>query len=128
MEIAFDFKGEIVERQELLNGTETITIEGASADGAWSLTVCFSRNRGLIELAAEGDITLIHEGAGIELWGSLARVIEAPREQTDWVAETAFEVDGGAAAGAGAKGRVNVHLEAVADSVLGRVELDLKRT
>lgn len=122
MEIKFDFDGGIVERQELLNGTETITIEGSSNDGAWSLTLCFSRNRGLAETTREGDITVVDQRNGLELWGSLERVVEVHREETDWAANIAFGIDRGAMAGGGLDERINVYLEAASDSVRGHVE------
>jgi hypothetical protein len=104
--------GEVISRQELLNGTETLTLEGGSADGSWSLVLEFSRNRGLVEFAGEGDITLTRSD-GAELFGSLgeARVVETVDGALQFT--LTFDLDGGSgefedaagvAAGTGALG------------------------
>ena len=45
MERTIDFSGEVVEWQELLNGTQVLSLEGASADGQWSLSGALSGPR-----------------------------------------------------------------------------------
>lgn len=122
MEIAFDFEGEIVERQELLNGTEMVTVQCGSIDGAWALTACISRNRGLVDHDPEGDITLRVLDGAAELWGSLVRTVEEASDLADWAVEAEFEVDGGTNVSEEARGRVTIRLEALSDSVRGHLE------
>ena len=72
MEIEIELAGEIVERQELLNGTETVSLEGESADGRWTMSGLVTWNIGLVSNTGEGDITLTRDD-GAELFGTLIR-------------------------------------------------------
>ncbi len=72
MQIEIEAAGEIAERQELLNGTETVSLEGESADGRWTLSGLVTWNIGLVSNTGEGDITLIRDD-GAELFGTLVR-------------------------------------------------------
>ena len=107
MELRIEISGEIVERQELLNGTETVTIEGTDDAGQWTLTGALSWNLGLVDYAGEGDLTLARRD-GAELFGTLtrARVTETAGEggDADHRFEAAYEIDGGAGAFEGASG------------------------
>ena len=62
VDLELAFTGDIVERQELLNGAETATLEGATADGAWTLSAVVTWNIGLEANTGEGDITLAARG------------------------------------------------------------------
>jgi hypothetical protein len=98
MELHIAISGDIVERQELLNGTQTITIEGASSDGAWTLSGSVSWNRGLVDYAGEGDLTLTRDD-GAEVFATLVRadVIDDPAEHpdADHQIKVQYEIDGG---------------------------------
>ena len=103
MQIEILFAGEIVERQELLNGTETVSLEGESSDGAWRMSGLVAWNIGLVSSAGEGDITIIRDD-GAEVFGSLVRgeVVEmAAAEGGDLVDHTMrleYDIDGGSGA------------------------------
>jgi len=110
MELRIVAAGDIVERQELLNGTRSIAIEGASDDGAWSVSGAISWNRGLLEYAGEGDLTLSHED-GDEILATLTRAtVNAQGDDgepgVDHVMKLEYAIDGGAGAFEGAGGRV----------------------
>ena len=101
MEITLHFAGDVVERQELLNGTETVTLEGASPDG-WTLSGLVSWNIGLVDYTGEGDITLLRAD-GAELYGTLTcgRVTESAGEHRF---RLEYEIDDGSGVFDGASG------------------------
>jgi hypothetical protein len=106
MELRIEIVGEIVERQELLNGTMTIALEGADASGDWTLAGVLSWNRGLVESAGEGDLTLVRRD-GAEIFSTLtgATVTDARDDgDADHQFRAAYEVDGGSGAFEGASG------------------------
>ena len=93
MELAIEVSGEVVERQELLNGTETLTLEGTAADG-WTLTAMIAWNRGLVDYTGEGDITLAR--GGDELFGTV--VSSSAQESPDGsglLFHATYDIDGG---------------------------------
>ncbi|MBI2755831.1 MAG: hypothetical protein HYX52_03880 [Chloroflexi bacterium] len=99
--------GDVVEWQELLNGTQLVSIEGASEDGAWTLSGGFSWNIGLREGAAEGDVTLSR--GDDEMFASLTSAdvtdtSDAP--EGDHAFRLDYDIDGGAGAFDGATGRI----------------------
>ena len=104
MELAI--RGEIIERQELLNGTQTVTLAGVSADG-WQLSGEASWNLGLVEYRGEGDITLLRED-GAELYGTVLGVsvsLVTDAEEASERFRIDYEIDGGAGAFEGAAGQ-----------------------
>ena len=107
MDIAIDFAGEIVERQELLNGTETVSLEGESADGHWAMLALVTWNIGLVSNVGEGDITLSRDD-GAEIFGALVRGDLAEASGDDGAADHAmrleYEIDGGSGVFEGATG------------------------
>lgn len=107
MELRIEVNGEIVERQELLNGMQSVTLEGPSLDGEWMLSGILSWNLGLVEFAGEGDLTLARRD-GAEIFATLtaARVSE-PDEgsgDADFAFDASYEIDAGAGAFEGAAG------------------------
>jgi hypothetical protein len=107
VEIAIDVAGEVVERQELLNGTETVSLEGESEDGRWAMSGLVTWNIGLVSSAGEGDITLLRDDGG-EIFATLVRgdIVDAADGQDD-AAHTMrleYEIDGGTGAFASAAG------------------------
>ena len=96
-ELQMDITGDVLSRQELLNGTETITLDGRSHDGAWSVAFEFSWNRGLVDVAGEGDITLSREDGG-EVFGSLAAARAFETADGALQFELRYELDGGSGA------------------------------
>ena len=58
MELRITISGEVADRQELLNGTQTVTLAGNSDDGRWMFFGEISWNRGLVDFAGEGEFTL----------------------------------------------------------------------
>jgi hypothetical protein len=102
MELRVEMVGEIVERQELLNGTQTIALEGADAAGEWTMTGSLSWNRGLVDYVGEGDLTLTRtDGSEIFTTVTRASVTDADDGQSF---SAAYEIDGGSGAFDGASG------------------------
>jgi hypothetical protein len=106
MNIRNEISGDVVERQELLNGTESVTIEGADASGDWALTGIFSWNRGLVDYPGEGDLTLAR--GEDEVFATLTHASITPAtagdDTTDHTFVLAYELDGGQGMFAGAAG------------------------
>lgn len=107
MELRIEITGDVVEWQELLNGTQIVTIEGASADG-WTLSGSVSWNIRDASAAGEGDITLTRDD-GAELFGTLVRarvseIGEREVEEADHAMQLEYEIDGGSGAFEGASG------------------------
>ncbi|HYM15589.1 MAG TPA: hypothetical protein VEZ14_08515 [Dehalococcoidia bacterium] len=97
-DLCIDITGDVVEWQELLNGTQIVTVEGASADG-WTLSGSVSWSIRDAEFAGEGDITLTR-GDGAELFGSLVRARvsdlgESEAVEADHEMRLEYEIDGG---------------------------------
>ncbi len=101
--------GDVVERQDLLNGTRILTLEGRSADGAWTLTAGLSWNIGRTGAPAEGDITLTNAAGDAEIFATLAAggVKDAEgAEDADYLLALEYDVDGGTGTYAPATGRL----------------------
>jgi hypothetical protein len=129
MELQIEFTGDVVDRQELLNGTQSVDIEAADASGEWSLSGSFSWNRGLIDFAGEGDLTLTrHDGA--EIFGTLTRALLTDAAEGDVDAQSAFtidyEIDGGTGAFAGAAGSAHAQGVLGDTSFRGAWTMDLR--
>ena len=107
MEIEFRVEGDIVERTELLNGTVTVAIEGESADGTWTISGAVSWNRGLVDFAGEGDLTIT--GSSGELFASLTAATSDDASDDDGhvVVQVRYEVDGGSGTFEGAAGTID---------------------
>lgn len=107
VQLRIEIAGDVVERQELLNGTESVTIEGADERGEWMLVGAFSWSRGLVDDAGEGDLTL-SRADGDEIFATLttARVVDAGGGlgDADHSFVLTYEIDGGAGAYEGAVG------------------------
>lgn len=107
MELRIEITGEVVERQELLNGTQSITIEGADAANEWTIVGAMSWNLGLVDHAGEGDLTLTRAD-GAEIFATLARAdvvdTQEAAEDADHTFRLLYEIDGGAGAFADAAG------------------------
>lgn len=100
MKLIIDIAGEVIEWQKLLNGTQIVTIEGASADGEWTLSGGFSWNIRSGSGTGEGDSTLSRTDDS-ELFGTLAGgdVTETSAiddAQADFTMRLTYEIDGGA--------------------------------
>ena len=99
MKLELRVTGDLVERQELLNGTQTVTIEGVSDDGAWSLVGSISWNRGLVDYPGEGDLTLTRGDDEVFATLTVADVTELGEDadpDADHLMNLQDEVDGGA--------------------------------
>ncbi len=110
--------GDVVEWQTLLSGMQVVTLEGASADGAWTLSGSCSWNVRAGPDASEGDLALTRAD-GAELFATLAvgQVVELPSDAADtadYEVRLEFTVDGGTGEFDGAIGTV------VADGRLSR--------
>jgi hypothetical protein len=126
MELELACSGDIVERQELLNGTKTVTIEGASDDAAWALTAVISWNRGLVDYAGEGDVAVARDGD--EIFATLVRAeATAPDadDTSDHLIKIQYEVDGGAGTYEGARGAGRAEVRIAGDEFSGRWVLTL---
>jgi hypothetical protein len=127
VEIELNISGDVLDRSELLNGTQTVTLDGATDDGAWRLAGEVSWSRGLIEYPGEGDITL--EGAdGAALFGTLTAALPRDVESDVDAAEVLalrYEIDGGAGAFAAAAGSATAALYLAGDRFRGRWQISL---
>lgn len=100
MQTEVEVSGDIVGRQELLDGTQILTLEGASDDGMWSIACLLTWNIGVASNTGEGDITL-SRADGAELFGTLVSgdVREAPEsDEADHMFRLEYQVDGGTGA------------------------------
>jgi hypothetical protein len=106
MDIELDLKvsGDVVERQELLNGTQIVTFEGQSVDGRWEISglVTWSMRS---SQATEGDITLARDD-GAEVFATLTEGAVSDEGEGSGAHRfaLAYEIDGGAGAFADASG------------------------
>jgi hypothetical protein len=91
-----EIAGDVVERQELLNGTQILTLEGRSADGGWTFVGGLSWNIGRKAVPAEGDITLT-SADGDEIFGTVAGggVKDTVAEDADHLVALLYDIDGG---------------------------------
>ncbi len=108
--IEIDIAGDVVEWQTLLSGMQIATVEGATADGAWTLSGNCSWNPRSGLGASEGDLTLSRND-GAELFASLSAgtVVEELSESGDaagYDAHLELAVDGGAGEFEGAAGSI----------------------
>jgi hypothetical protein len=128
MNIAIDFAGEIAERRELLNGTETVSLAGESADGRWTISGLVTWNIGLVSNAGEGDLTLSRDD-GAEIFGTLLRgdVAEVADgdDDADHTMRLEYEIDGGSGAFEGATGECEAVGTLAAGAFRGRWTLTL---
>ena len=97
MQLQIEIRGDVVERQELLNGTEIVALEGESRDGDWSMSGGLSWSIGPADAPPEGDLTLTHTG-GDEVFATLTegtvRAADAV-DDADFVLAVTYEIDGG---------------------------------
>jgi hypothetical protein len=124
MELTIDIAGDVVEWQELLNGTQILSLEGVSADGAWTLSGSLSWNIGLRESSGEGDLALSHAD-GAEIFATLTRadvrdVGEREIEEADHTMRLEYEIDGGTGEFASASGAATADGTLSADAFRGR--------
>jgi len=124
MELTIEISGDVVERQELLNGTQVLSLEGASADGVWTMSGSLSWNIGLRESSGEGDLTLSHAD-GAEIFATLMRaevrvVGEREIEDADHTMRLEYEIDGGTGEFASAAGAASAEGTLSADAFRGR--------
>lgn len=123
MERSLEITGDILERSELLNGTESVTLHGKSDDRRWELSGMLSWNLGLVDYAGEGDLTLVRDD-GAELYGTVLTA-RARQHEGDWQFEAEYEIDGGAGPFSAASGRASAIGELAGDTFHGRWALDL---
>jgi hypothetical protein len=105
VDLRVEISGDIVDRQELLNGTRSVDLEGTSDDGSWRLSGSFSWNLGLLDFAGEGDVTLVDRD-GDEIFGTLrnARVEESTLDTGGQRFDLEYEIDGGSGLFSAARG------------------------
>jgi hypothetical protein len=126
MELELNCSGDVVERQELLNGTKTVTIEGAADDGAWTLTAVISWNRGLVDYVGEGDVAVAR--GDDEIFATLVRSEASTPDAddtSDHLIKIQYEVDGGAGTYEGARGAGRAEVRIAGDEFSGRWVLTL---
>lgn len=124
MDLILDITGDVVERQELLNGTESVTLEGMSDDAVWTLTGIVSWNVGLVAYEGEGDLTLARRD-GAELFGTLARAdvtetSDPDAGESDHLLRLRYEIDGGVGAFDGASGEASAEATLSGGTFRGR--------
>jgi hypothetical protein len=109
MDLVLEITGDVVEWQELLDGTQTVSIQGASEDGRWMMESLVSWNIGMDADTNEGDITLAqHDGA--ELSGALSRATARIEEGGGFALTLEYEIDAVSGPLEGRLGRI--HAEA----------------
>lgn len=124
MHLELEITGDVVERQELLNGTTILTLTGATADGVWTMTGLLSWNIGTQRDqsdAGEGDLTLTRDD-GAELFATLSRADIADTGagmDADHTLHLAYEIDGGAGEFDGAAGTAAAVGALAADTFTG---------
>ncbi len=127
MNIEIDIAGDIVERQELLNGSQILTLEGASADGTWTMSGLLTWNIGLKSNTGEGDLTLVRED-GDEVFATLVRgdvADAADGDDADHTFALAYDIDGGNAHFDNASGSITATGTLTGDVFRGRWSLTL---
>lgn len=124
MRFAVELSGEVVERDELLDGTASVTLEGAG-DG-WTLLALLTWNIGPEQGTAEGDLTLTRAD-GAELFATLASadVVEQAEDPAALRFSADYDIDGGSGEFAGARGRASATGELQAATFHGRWRFDL---
>lgn len=102
------FAGEVVERQEFLNGTQVVTLEGEGPDGAVMTGLLTWSMRS--SQATEGDVTIAMDD-GSEIFATLTggRVSERAEGEGGHAFTLAYEIDGGSGAHEGARGAIAAH-------------------
>jgi len=131
MELTIDVAGDVVEWQKLLNGTQIVTIEGASADGQWTLSGGLSWNIRGGSKAGDGDITLTRAD-GSELFGTLAGGDVAEPGQRDpeeagYTMRLAYEIDGGSGGFESASGAARAEGSLSLEAFHGRWRVEINR-
>lgn len=126
MELQIEVRGDVVEWQELLNGTQIVTLQGASGDGEWVMTGGVSWNIGLAGTPGEGDITLERRD-GAEIFGTLTSadvedIAESEATGADYRLHVEYDIDGGSGDFDPAEGR------ATGDGDLSREAFRLRLT
>jgi len=124
-EVDIDVEGDIVERQELLNATETLVLEG-QGDG-WLVSALVTWNRGLDPRPPEGDITLTDD-RGSELFAAVTsvRADESPLDDAMLTLRVMYAVEGGTGEFASAEGEAEATIELAAARFRGRWRLRLR--
>ena len=126
MQIDIEFQGDVVERGELLNGTQMVTLAGSSVDGAWTIDGSLSWNMGLVESTGEGDVTLVR--GEDELFGTLTKCAARDGDPEGAAAETVdaeYEIDGGAGVFDGASGSGSARIRIAGPRCSGRWRVEL---
>jgi hypothetical protein len=129
MELVIAFRGEVVERQELLNGTQSVTVDGASAGGEWRVVATVAWNLGVLEYAGEGEVALA--GGEGDVYASLIEAAAEAGERedgADWVVRARFEVDGGTGRFESASGTLELVLRLIGGQAEGDMALNLNVT
>ena len=132
MHIELDITGDIVERQELLNGSTILTLEGASLDGVWTMNGLLGWNIGTQRDQSdggEGDLTLVRDD-GSELFATLTGAAIADTDGTDetdadHTMRLEFEIDGGSGAFESASGTASASGVLAADTFAASWKIDI---
>ena len=120
MPIELRITGDVVERNELLNGTQTIVLEASDETGAWRVSGDLSWNRGLLDYDGEGAWTLERED-GAELYAVATRVEARPPDESGAeVLAITWDIDGGAGEFQSASGAGDATLTMTGESISGR--------
>jgi len=116
MDIEVD--GDVVERQELLNGTQTLALEAEG--GGWTVSALVTWNRGLDVRPPEGDITLTCAQRG-EIFATVTsvRAGEASTDEGLLVLRVGYVVEGGTGDFEGVTGDAEATLEMADDRFKG---------
>jgi len=127
--IDIDLTGDVIEWQKLLNGTQIVTIEGAAADGEWTLSGGLSWNVRAGSGAGEGDVILARSD-GSELFGSLnggdvREIAGDDAERADYAMRLTYEIDGGSGEFETAAGNATAEGTLSRESFAGRWRIEI---
>lgn len=116
--------GDVVQWDELLNGTQSVALEGRSDDGRWTVSALLTWNIGLEQRDPEGDITLSRDD-GSEVFGTATAQTarEDPAEPGVYHLAVDYEIDGGDGDFAGITGILRAELRVWRDSFAGECEI-----
>jgi hypothetical protein len=123
MRFQVQLHGEVVDRSDLLDGTQSITFEAASEDGRWQISGSVSWNLGMEDRAGEGDMSLRADDG--EIIAAVIRAEPGPAADDGLRIALVLEIDGASGSFAGSTGDGEGTLSLRGGDLAGVIELRL---